>query len=97
MPLKLAAGVKVMLPSTSSTEPLVALVASVTLSVSPSASLSLARSDAAVMPTPVSSSVVALSATATGASLTGVTVMVTSPASVAKPSETVYSKLAGPL
>ncbi|APX13726.1 hypothetical protein BWR18_06015 [Tateyamaria omphalii] len=54
-------------------------VASVTRSVSPSTSVSLART---LMVTPVLNGVVPASSVASGASLTGVTVTATSPTSV---------------
>src|SRR5207249_10298714 len=74
VPLKLVAGVNTrFVPPTMTTVPLVA-VAPVMMSGSPSGSLSLASG---AMVTATSSGVVALSSTATGAALTGVTVAVT--------------------
>ena len=66
------------------------------VSVSPSASVSLARSDAVVIVAAVSSAVEAVSSLASGPSLTLVTVTATRPVSLSAPSVTVYSKLAGP-
>ncbi len=88
--MKLAAGVKVTVVPASATVPLVAPLTAVTVSVAPaSRSVSLASSVAAVIVAAVSSAVVAVSSTATGASLAGVTVIVTWPTSVSTPSEIV--------
>ena len=76
-PLKLAAGVKVTVPAASATVPLTALPTAVTVSAWPSTSVSLATSDAPVIATAVSSAVERASSTATGGSLTAVTVTVT--------------------
>ncbi len=96
MPLKLAVGVKVTVPPLRPSVPFEAAATDRKVSVSPSASVSLARSDAVVMASGASSAVVPVSSVATGPSLTLVTVTATRPVSLAAPSVTVYSKLAAP-
>ena len=97
MPLKLAVGVKRSVPSASrvtvppatAIEPLTAILAPlicVTVSGSLSISLSFVRTS---MMMDVSSGVVKVSSTATGASLTGVTVPRTVASAVVVPSDTV--------
>ena len=83
----------------STTAPFMALLTAVIVNSALvlSTSVSLPFRSACISVTGVSSAVVAVSSTATGASFTGETVIVTSPVSVNVPSETVYSKLAVPL
>ena len=96
VPVRLGAGVNVTMPAASATVPPLGAATAVTVSGPPSASVSLAARVAAGSASGVSSAVVTASATATGASGTGVTVTATVPVSVPAPSDTVYSKLAGP-
>ena len=95
VPLKFASGVKVTTPAVTVAAPLTAFATAVTVSASPSASMSLAARFG--KSAGVSSAVERESSTATGASLVEPTVTVTRPVSVRPPSETVYSKLAVPL
>jgi hypothetical protein len=80
--------VKVTTPAARPTVPLVAPPTAVTVGVL-SRSVSLARSVATGMRSALSSSVVAVSSTATGGSSTAVTVTVTRPVSDSTPSDTV--------
>ena len=80
---------KVIAPPVRTTVPPVGLDTAVTVGVVPSTSVSLALRSVAGKLSGVSSLVDLVSSTATGASLTGVTVTDTVPVSVRVPSETV--------
>ena len=81
----MAVGVKVIWPAVSDTVPPVGLDTAVTVGVVPSTSVSLALRSVAGKLSGVSSLVVLVSSTATGASLTAVTVTDTVPVSVSPP------------
>ena len=85
--------VTLLLSSASVTLPFTAPPTAVMLRLSPSASVSLASSVAAVISTSPPSATVAVSLTPVGASLTGVTVTETVPVAISVPSLTVYVKL----
>src|SRR3970282_1231390 len=97
-PAKFALGVNVISPviKSSETAPLIGADTAVRDSVSPSASESFDSRDDDSITDAVSSGVDAVSSAATGASLAGVTVTVTSPVSDNVPSDNVYSNDAGP-
>ena len=97
--MKSVVGVKVTEPSAFSTAvPLVLGPTAVIVNASPSTSLSLASSSAAVKVTGTSSWVAPVSSSATGASLTGATLIVTVAVSLPPlPSSIVYWIVVGPL
>ena len=88
-PEKPAVGVKVVTPAARATVPLAAPPTATMARVSPSTSVSPARSTASVNVTATSWLVEPVSSSATGASLTAVTLTVTWPVAVSVPSVTV--------
>ena len=88
--MKLGLGVKVIWPATSDTVPFSGLPTAVTVSASPSGSVSLPTRSAAAKTRATSSLVERVSSSATGASLRAATLTVTVPVSLPPlPSETV--------
>ncbi len=96
-PAKPADGVNRIVPAASVTVPDVGAPTAVTDNTSPSTSESLASTAATGRLSSVLAGVVAVSFTATGASLTGVTSTVTVASDWSPPSDTTYLKVSTPL